>query len=118
MVWFFDVQADGFSLTQTRRPVPENDLPEALRLWREWVKPRKDGWQEAATTEKSWTATLDQIREAGYNLTAVHYNPNPKEQLEHEPPAVLLRRLKAQHEAILDSIGDLLELVEPEGEVK
>lgn len=117
-VWFFDVQADGFSLTQTRRPIPENDLPEALRLWREWVKPQKDGWQESATTEKSWTATLDQIREAGYNLTAAHYNPNPKEQLEHEPPAVLLRRLKAQHEAILDSIGDLLELVEPEGEAK
>jgi len=118
VVWFFDVQADGFSLTKSRRSIPENDLPETLRLWREWVKPQKEGWQEAATSEKSWTATLDQIREEGYNLTAAHYNPNPKEQLEHEPPAVLLRRLKAQHEATLDSIGDLMELVEPEGEAK
>ena len=115
-VWFYEVQADGFSLTRTRRPIPENDLPEALRLWREWVKPEKPGWREQATTAKSWIASVEKIRESGYNLTAAHYNPHAQETLEHESPAELLRRLQAQHEAILETVRDFLNLVEPEAE--
>lgn len=113
-VWFYEVQADGFSLTKTRKPIPENDLPEALQLWREWVKPEKPGWQEQAATAKSWITSVEKIREAGYNLTAAHHNPHPQETLEHDPPGVLLRRLQAQHEAILEAVRDLLDLVEPE----
>jgi len=115
-VWFYEVQADGFSLTQTRKPIPENDLPEALRLWLEWVKPEKPGWREHATTTKSWIASVEKIREASYNLTAAHHNPHPQETLEHDSPGELLRRLQTQHEAILDIVRDLLNLVEPEEE--
>ncbi|MGH3438583.1 MAG: type I restriction-modification system subunit M [Sciscionella sp.] len=32
-VWFYDVQADGFSLDDKRNPVEANDLPDALARW-------------------------------------------------------------------------------------
>src|SRR4029077_11193859 len=32
-VWFYDVQADGFSLDDKRNPVEANDLPDAIARW-------------------------------------------------------------------------------------
>ena len=32
-VWFYDVQADGFSLDDKRNPIEANDLPDVLTRW-------------------------------------------------------------------------------------
>src|SRR5699024_1953197 len=41
-VWFYDVQADGFSLDDKRNPVEANDLPEVLERWAEREGAEKD----------------------------------------------------------------------------
>jgi type I restriction enzyme M protein len=33
-VWFYDMEHDGFSLDDRRRPVTENDIPDLLACWR------------------------------------------------------------------------------------
>jgi type I restriction enzyme M protein len=33
-VWFYDMQADGFSLDDKRSPVAENDIPDILERWK------------------------------------------------------------------------------------
>jgi type I restriction enzyme M protein len=33
-VWFYDMDHDGFSLDDKRRPMPENDIPDILECWR------------------------------------------------------------------------------------
>ncbi|MDQ1249083.1 MAG: type restriction enzyme protein [Actinomycetota bacterium] len=48
-VWFYDVQADGFSLDDKRNPVEANDLPDALARWRDLA-----GEAERARTEQSF----------------------------------------------------------------
>ena len=32
-MFFYDVEADGFSLDDKREPVDANDLPDALEAW-------------------------------------------------------------------------------------
>src|SRR5207245_2657844 len=32
-VWFYEMSADGFSLSDTRTSVPENDIPDILQKW-------------------------------------------------------------------------------------
>jgi type I restriction enzyme M protein len=32
-VWFYDMEADGFSLDDKRQPVAENDIPDLLEKW-------------------------------------------------------------------------------------
>jgi len=38
-VWFYDVQADGFSLDDKRDPIDESDLPDVREKWRQWSEP-------------------------------------------------------------------------------
>jgi type I restriction enzyme M protein len=33
-IWFYDMEHDGFSLDDKRQPVPENDIPDVLKCWR------------------------------------------------------------------------------------
>ena len=48
-VWFYDVQADGFSLDDKRDPVETNDLPDVLSRWR-----KLDAEQDRVRTDQSF----------------------------------------------------------------
>jgi type I restriction enzyme M protein len=62
-------------------------------------------------SEKSWWATIEQIRATDYNLTAGRYCPHQAEAVEHEKPEVLINRLLDLEEEIKTDLQDLLTLV-------
>jgi type I restriction enzyme M protein len=62
-------------------------------------------------SEKSWWATIEQIRATDYNLTAGRYCPHQAEAVEHEKPEVLINRLLELEEEITKDLQDLLTLV-------
>jgi type I restriction enzyme M protein len=80
-VWFYEVTQDGFSLDDNRRPLPQeqNDLPRLIEAW-----PKRE------VTDKSWIATIEQIRAADFNLTANRYKPISTEIAKHDAPAEIL----------------------------
>ncbi|HET7625634.1 MAG TPA: N-6 DNA methylase [Verrucomicrobiae bacterium] len=78
-VWFYEVTADGFSLDDNRRPIAENDLPDLIAKW-----------DDRKVSEKSWAATVEQIRAADFNLTANRYKPVSTETVKHAAPAEIL----------------------------
>lgn len=78
-VWFYEVTADGFSLDDNRRPIADNDLPDAVAKW-----PKRE------VSDKSWVATIDQIHAADFNLTANRYKPFSTEAVNHDAPAEIL----------------------------
>jgi hypothetical protein len=41
-------------------------------------------------TDKSWAATIEQIRDADFNLTANRYKPVSTETVKHDAPAEIL----------------------------
>jgi type I restriction enzyme M protein len=61
-VWMYDVRADGYSLDDKRQPVPENDLPDLLSKW-----------PTRATSERSFTVSIEQIKEWDYDLSVETY---------------------------------------------
>lgn len=62
-VWFYDMTADGFDLTSDlRKQVDENDIPDLLAKWSDKIE-----------SDKSWNATIKQIEEEKYELTAKIY---------------------------------------------
>lgn len=81
-VWFYDMHNDGFDLGSTRKPIPENDLPD-LRA----------KLQEKPLSENSWWATYEQIKSEDYDLTVQPYNPHPIVGTSHEKPDTLLKDL-------------------------
>lgn len=111
-VWFYDVQGDGYDLGATRRPKPEqNDLPDLLTRF----PYRYDDGRlvldasRQSESERSWWATLDEIRKNDYILTAARYNPHPPETGEHADPMVLLDEILAQQQGIIEELQTLRE---------
>jgi type I restriction enzyme M protein len=123
-VWFYRVESDGRDLGATRRPLPDfdtdGDLEHMVSLFPYTWRHEKDGGVRAILksddlkqfeSEKSWWATLDQIRATDYNLTAGRYCPHQAEAVEHEKPEVLINRLLELEEEIRADLQELLTLV-------
>ena len=106
-VFFYDVQADGFSLDDKReRREDEDDLPDCLRRWRA-RNPKKD----TDRTAKAFFVPVREIREANYDLSLSRYKETVYEEDECEPPHVILERMKALNDDIAADLTELQEML-------
>ncbi|MBO6940945.1 MAG: SAM-dependent DNA methyltransferase [Deltaproteobacteria bacterium] len=88
-VWFYDMQADGFSLDDKRTPQPDKtDLPDILERWA-----KLSGEKKRARTDQSFLVPKAEIAENGYDLSIKRYKEIEYEEVEHDPPRVILARL-------------------------
>ncbi|MFZ1731630.1 MAG: class I SAM-dependent DNA methyltransferase [Bacteroidota bacterium] len=95
-VWFYDMQADGFSLDDKRSPQPEkSDLPDILTRWqnRKAEKKRK-------RTDRSFMVPKSEIAGNDYDLSINRYKEVTYEAVEHESPKQILKRLEKLEEEI------------------
>ena len=113
-VWFYDVQADGFSLDDKRAPVKANDLPDVLKRW---IALRGDDEQaakaerERARTEQSFCVHKSEIAEQGYDLSLNRYKEIQYEEVEYRSPAEIIAELEELDEQIRVSMAELKELL-------
>jgi len=123
-VWFYRVESDGRDLGATRRKLPDfdtdGDLEHMVSLWPYTWRHEKTGGVRAILksdnlkdfeSEKSWWASIEDIRKTDYNLTAGRYCPHQAEAVEHEKPEVLINQLLDLEEEIRTDLQDLLVLV-------
>lgn len=126
-VWFYRVDSDGRDLGATRRPLPDfetdGDLGHMSEHWPyRWLQQPSGGVRAVLKdedlsrfeTSRSWWASLEDIRNTDYNLTAGRYCPHQAEAVEHEAPEVLINRLLALEDDITADLRDLLALVSGE----
>lgn len=67
-VWFYDMQADGFSLDDKRTPVEQNDIPDIIARFAQLEEE-----SERARTEQSFFVPKEEIVANGYNLAFNKY---------------------------------------------
>ena len=90
-VWFYDMQADGFSLDDKRTEQPDKtDLPDILSRWQ-----NLDAESDRERTERSFFVPREEIAENDYDLSLNRYKEVVYEPVEYDPPAVILERLAA-----------------------
>jgi type I restriction enzyme M protein len=104
-VFFYDVAADGYSLDDKRQKIDADDLPNVVEQWRYW-KAGKGNF--ADRRQKAFTVSADALRENGYDLSVNRYKEAVQEEVQFEPPAVILGRMKALEAEIQGEI-DILE---------
>ena len=88
-VWFYDMQADGYSLDDKRTPQPENsDLADIRARW-------QDRKAEAKRTRiaQSFLVPKAEITGNDYDLSINRYKEVEYEAVEYDPPKVILKRL-------------------------
>ncbi len=95
-VWFYDMQADGYSLDDKRTPQPDkSDLPDILKRWQN-PNPEK----KRARTDQSFMVPKSEIVENDYDLSINRYKEVVYEAVEYDPPKVILENLTKLEEEI------------------
>jgi type I restriction enzyme M protein len=88
-VWFYDMQADGFSLDDKRTPQPDkSDLPDILARWQ-----NRTAEEARQRTDRSFLVPKAEIAGNDYDLSVNRYKEVEYEVVEHEAPQEILRRL-------------------------
>jgi type I restriction enzyme M protein len=105
-VWFYDVQADGFSLDDKREPVDQTDLPNVRERWAK-RNPKKD----IDRTEKAFFVPKRDIEDNKYDLSINRYKEIVHEEVEYDPPKTILKRLKKIEAEIASQLEELESLL-------
>jgi len=101
-VFFYDVQADGYSLDDKRDKVNEDDLPEALKKWRTRGK-----GAASDRTKKHFVVPVSEIVANGYDLSINRYKEVVHEEVQYEAPGVIIGRLRELEKEIAKELGEL-----------
>lgn len=106
-VFYYDVQADGFSLDDKRDPQPDkNDLPDLLQRWQE-----RDPKKDTDRTKKHFFVSADIIREYDYDLSINRYKETVYEEEQHDPPMEILGRMMGLEKEIMADMEELREML-------
>ena len=94
-VFFYDVQADGFSLDDKRDPIDANDLPDVVKQWQasSSAKAAADPLKGASRAGKCFRVPAAEVRKNDYDLSINRYKQVTYEAVEYDPPKVILSRL-------------------------
>ncbi|MCB1097261.1 MAG: N-6 DNA methylase [Verrucomicrobiae bacterium] len=102
-VWFYDVEADGFSLDDKRTPQPgKDDLPDMVARWNE-----RDPKKESDRTEKHFFVPVCDIRANKYDLSLNRSKETKHEEASYDPPKTILKRMRKLEKDILKDIDEL-----------
>ena len=100
-VWFYDMQADGYSLDQKRTEVAENDIPDVVARYHnmgaEGERTRKD---------KSFLVPVEEIRNKDYVLSINKYKEVEREKVEYESAEVIQGRIETLENEIVAAINE------------
>lgn len=121
-VWFYDMQADGWSLDDKRQPLldenklgpyptellteaehAKNNLPDALARWAQ----RDTTELERPRTAQSFCVPKADIAAQGYDLSINRYKEVVHEAVEHEHPLEILAKLRRLEDEIQAGMAEL-----------
>lgn len=105
-VWFYDMDADGFSLDDKRDPVEANDIPDIQERWKQ-RNPKKDADRQA----KAFFVPVAEIRENKYDLSINRYKEIEYEEVKYDPPHKILDQLEALEAEIAADLKELRGMV-------
>lgn len=102
-VWFYDMQADGFSLDDKRTPQPDkSDLADILKRWN-----KRKAEKKRARTDQSFLVPKAEIAANDYDLSINRYKEVVYEEVEYDSPKVILGRLAALEREISNGLREL-----------
>lgn len=105
-VWFYDMQADGFSLDDKRTPIKENDSPDIIQRFH-----NPKGESERKPTEQSFFVDKALVVGNDYDLSINRYKETVYEKVEYDEPEVILNRLDKLSQDINSKMEELRGLI-------
>lgn len=105
-VWFYDMQADGFSLDDKRTAVNDNDISDIIARFHNLA-----GEAERTRTEKSFFVEVQEIIENGYDLSINKYKKIEYVPVEYPPTEQIMAELRELEMEITKGLAELEEML-------
>jgi type I restriction enzyme M protein len=104
-VWFYDMQADGYTLDDKRSKIAESDLPDIVQRYK-----IRDVKKDSDRKLKYFLVPKKEIVENNYDLNLSTYKEEVYEDINYEKPTLILKKLSEIEKAINTGIIELTEL--------
>lgn len=105
-VWFYNMEADGYSLDDKRSEVKENDIPDIVERYH-----HLDLEVERKRTEKSFLVSKDEIIKNDYDLSINKYKEVEYVPVEYPPTEEILAEIFTLEEQIQKELAELKQLL-------
>jgi type I restriction enzyme M protein len=105
-VWFYDMQADGFSLDDKRQEIPANDIDDIVSRYLNLAAET-----DRKRTDKSFLVPVAEIRANNYDLSINRYKEVTHEEKHYEKPDVIIHKIKELDKVRQQNLAELEQLL-------
>ena len=105
-VWFYDMQADGYSLDAKRTKINDSDIPDIIERFK-----KMDNEVDRQRTDKSFMVSKDEIVNNGYDLSINKYKEIIQEKVEYANPKEILKEIIDMEEEFQKQLKELEEML-------
>ena len=104
-VWFYDMEADGYSLDDKRNKIEQNDIPDILE---QYVQKDNAAYTD---TKKHFFVEVSEIVENDYDLSINRYKEIEYEEIEYPATEEILGKIEALSASIASDVEELKNLL-------
>ena len=101
-VWFYDMQADGYSLDDKRDRIEANDIPDIIKEWKTRNKNANDNRKA-----KHFFVPASEIIDNNYDLSINRYKEIDYTPIKYDKPEVILQKIEKLEQAVLLDLAKL-----------
>ncbi len=106
-VWFYDMQADGYTLDDKRNKIAGSDLPDIVQRYK-----TKDAKKDIDRKQKYFFVPKKEIVTNNYDLNLGSYKEEVYEEVNYEKPKVIFGKLEIIEENIQVGLEELKPLIQ------
>ncbi|MCA9485733.1 MAG: N-6 DNA methylase [Nanoarchaeota archaeon] len=101
-VWFYKMEADGFSLDDKRNPIDKDDISDIIEGFQ-----KKNEEENGNRKNKCFFVPISEIKENDFDLTVSRYKEDDYEEPVYEKPEVIKKNILELEEGIVKGLKDL-----------
>lgn len=106
-VWFYEMEADGYSLDDKRTFIDgKGDIPDLIERFKNRFKENPEDRKG-----KCFFVPVEEIKENEYDLSINRYKEIEYEEIEYEPPKVILKKILEAEEKIKFGVEELEKMI-------
>lgn len=105
-IWFYDMQADGYSLDDKRNKIKDNDIPDILERFK-----HRENEINHKRTEKSFLVPANELKDNDYDLSINKYKEIEYDEVEYESPGKTLEKIEALEKEIISNLHKMTQVL-------
>src|SRR3989338_7801584 len=105
-VWFYDMEADGFSLDDKRNEIQQNDIPDILKGFNNRLKENNED-----KAKKHFFVSIQEIKDNDWDLSINKYRKEKHEETIYRDSKEIIKEAKKEIKELLDGFEELEDIV-------